>query len=101
MENAVAYLCTIPGRVLFFFFLGLHPWHMEVPRLGVKLQTPAYATATATPDPSCTCNLPSILQQCQILNPVSEAGDQTHILMDTSQVLSPPSHNGNSPHAEF
>ena len=22
----------------FFFFLGLHPWHMEVPRLGVKLE---------------------------------------------------------------
>ena len=23
---------------LSFFFLGLHPWHMEVPRLGVKLE---------------------------------------------------------------
>ena len=39
--------------VFFFFgFLGLHPWHMEVPRLGVEseLHLPAYATATATPD---------------------------------------------------
>ena len=36
----------------FFFFLGPHPWHMEVPRLGVKveLQMPAYSTATTTPD---------------------------------------------------
>ena len=41
------------------FFKGLHPWHMEVPRLGVKLdpQLPAYTTATATPDPSRVCNL--------------------------------------------
>ena len=23
---------------LFFFFVGLHPWHMEVPRLGVQLE---------------------------------------------------------------
>ena len=35
------------------FFLGLHLWHMEVPRLGVEseLQLPAYTTATAMPDP--------------------------------------------------
>ena len=39
----------------FFFwsFLGPHPQHMEVPRLGVEseLQLPTYATVT-TPDPS-------------------------------------------------
>ena len=29
-------------------------------------------------------------------NPLSEAKDQTHVLMDTSQVLNPVSHNGNS-----
>ena len=36
--------------LLFFFFLGPHLWHMEVPRLGVKLelQLPAYTTATAS-----------------------------------------------------
>ena len=35
----------------FFVFLGLHPQHMEVPRLGTKLelQLPAYTTATVTP----------------------------------------------------
>jgi len=42
--------------VFFFFFpcfLGLHPRHMEVPRLGVKLelQLLAYTTATVTWDP--------------------------------------------------
>ena len=33
---------------VFFVFSGLHPWHMEVPRLGVEseLQPPAYTTAT-------------------------------------------------------
>ena len=36
----------------FFFFLGPYQWHMEIPKLGVKLepQLPAYITATATPD---------------------------------------------------
>ena len=42
----------------FFFlvFLGLHLWHIEVPRLRVKseLQLPAHTTATATPDPQPT-----------------------------------------------
>ena len=39
---------------LFFVFLGPHPQPMEVPRLGVQLELllPAYARATATPDPS-------------------------------------------------
>ena len=38
----------------FFFFLGLHLWHMESPRLGVEseLQLQTYTTATATQDPS-------------------------------------------------
>ena len=37
-------------------FLGVHLWHVEVPRLGVefKLQPPAYTTVTATPDPKPT-----------------------------------------------
>ena len=34
----------------FFLFLGLHPLHIEVPRLGfeLELQLPGYTTATAT-----------------------------------------------------
>ena len=44
-----------------YLFLGLHPQHMEVPRLGVKseLQLLTYTTATAT----------------QALNPLSEVRD--------------------------
>ena len=40
-------------------FLGPHPRHLEVPRLGVEseLQLSAYTTATATQDPSCIGNL--------------------------------------------
>ena len=62
---------------LFFSFLGLHPQHMEVPRLGVEfeLQLPAFATATAMPDPCCVCDLCHSSWQCQILNPLIEAGD--------------------------
>ena len=70
---------------LFVCFLGLHPQHMEVPSLGVKseLQLPANATVTATQDPTHICDLHHSLWQCQILNPLSKARDQTHILMDT------------------
>ena len=51
---------------LFFFLLGPHLWHMEIPRLGVELelQLPAYTTATATPDPSCNCDLHYGSWQC-------------------------------------
>ena len=61
---------------------------MEVPRLGVKLelQLPAYATATATQDPSHICDLHHSSQQCRILNPLSKATDRTRVLMDPSQI---------------
>ena len=60
-----------------FCFLGPHPRHMEVPRLGVKLepQLLAYTTATATQDPSHVCDLYHSSEQCWILNPLSKARD--------------------------
>ena len=66
----------------------MHPWHMEAPKRGVEseLQVPAYTTATATQDPSHVFNLHQSSRQCQIPNPLSEAGDQTHILMVTGWV---------------
>ena len=70
---------------LFICFLGPHSWHMEVSRLGVKLELPAYTTATGTPDPSRVCDLYSSWQY-QILNPLSETGDRTHNLMVPSQI---------------
>ena len=76
---------------------------MEVPRLGFKVeqQMQAYATAMATLDPNSICDLSHSLQQCRILYPLSEARDQTHILISTSQVLNPLSHNVNSRFYDF
>ena len=85
------FMSSLSFFFFFFCFLGLSLSHMEVPRLKVEseLQPPAYATATPT-DPSCICDLHHSSWQCQILNPLSEARDQAHILMDTL------SHDGNS-----
>ena len=76
-------------RVLVYFFLGPHLQHMEVSRLVVKLelQLPGYTTATAMPYPCSICDICHRLWQCHIFNLLSEAWDQTHILIDTSQVL--------------
>ena len=72
-------------------FLRSHPWHMEVPRLGVEseLQLPAYTAASATRVPSHVSS-----RQCWILKPLNVARDRTHVLMDTSWVLNLLSHNG-------
>ena len=81
-------LCLIFDFLFFPIFLGLHPWHMEVSRLGVEseLKPLAYITAVATVDPRCVCDLHHSSQQHQIVNPVSEVRDWTCILMDTSWV---------------
>ena len=77
-------------RLFFFlsFFLGPDPQNMEVPRLQVEqeLQLQACTTATATPDPSCICDLHHSSRQCQSLHLLSEARYRTCILMDPSQI---------------
>ena len=80
----------------FFFFLGVHLGHMEVPSLGVHSELELPATAAATRDLSQILNLCHSLKQRQILNSLTEAGDGTRILIDTSWVLNPLSRNGNS-----
>ena len=59
-----------------FVFLGPHPLHMEVPRLGLKLelQLPVYARAAATWDPSLVGDQPELTATPE-LNPLSEARD--------------------------
>ena len=49
MERAWYYRYYTQSLFFFFVFLGPHPWHTEVPRLGVELelQLPAYTTITA------------------------------------------------------
>ena len=86
------------GMLLFcFLFWRPHLQHMEVLRLGLELELPlpAYTTATATPDPSHICNLDHRSQQHWILNPLSQARDQTCILMDR-MVCDLLSYKGNS-----
>ena len=71
-----------------YFLYSFHLTFTEIifsfPKL--ELQLPVYATATAMWDPSRICDLHHSSEQCQVLNPLSEARDRTHILMDTSQV---------------
>ena len=81
--------CFLPFFFFFFFcFLGSPLRRMEVPRLRVKseLQLQAYATATATQDLSHVCDLHHSSQHHQILNPLNEPRDRTHILTDTSRI---------------
>ena len=75
---------------IFFFWLfsGLHQWHTEIPKLGVKseLQPQAYATTTAMPGLSHVCNPQHSSWQWKILKPLSEARDLSCVLTDTSQI---------------
>ena len=73
------------GDFFVYVFLGLYPWHMEVPKLGVELELPVYTTATATCNLSHICNLHHSSLQRQILNPQSEARDRIQVLMDTTR----------------
>ena len=76
MIHKVAVIKTEKNQFLYFSFcfLGIH-LYMEVPRLEVKseLQLLVYITATATPDPSCMCDLHHNSQQRRILNPLGKA----------------------------
>ena len=47
--SPVCYICEYSTQVLTFFFLsfvflGLHPWHIEVPRLGVQSELSRWPT---------------------------------------------------------
>ena len=87
MDKEYVYIYT---RNFFFFLvsLGLYLQHMESPRLAIKseLQLLAYIAATAMPDPSGIWDLYCSPWQRRILNPLGKARDQTHVLMDISQV---------------
>ena len=60
-RGAMIMFSFFPFFFPFFFllFLRLHPWDMEVPRLGVEseLQLLVYTTFTAMQDPSCIFDL--------------------------------------------
>ena len=75
-------------KTVFFFFLGPHPWHVEVPRIAVNRAVAAglHHSRIATLDRSHGCDLHHSSWQCWILDPLSEARDQTRVLTDTSWV---------------
>ena len=77
MGGLFIYLFICP----FFGLLGLHAWHSEVPRPGVKLELYLPATATATWDLSLVCDLHHSSWQHPVLNSPTKARDQTQVLM--------------------
>ena len=70
---------------IYIYILGPHPRHIEVPRLGADSELQMLATATWHQNCIFDLYYHSSLQR-QILNPLSEARDQTYVLLDTSQV---------------
>ena len=94
--------CTVPSTCcdgprippyLFIYLFTYLPFFRATPvayggsqAIGVESELQLLAFATAMKDLSHVCNLHHRSQQYQILNPLSRARDQTHILTDTSQV---------------
>ena len=46
--------CSMNTLLLFFFFLGMHLWHMEVPRLGVESELQLLAYRVRAVSATCT-----------------------------------------------
>ena len=85
---------VIPGFLLFFTFFLFFFFFRATPKAYGNSQARGWnqscscwpTPATATQDPSGIFDLHHSSQQCGILNPLSQAGDQTHILMDSSWI---------------
>ena len=90
------YYCRCNTIDLSSFFLGYPTAYGSSQARGrIRAAAESYTTAMATLDLSHICNLCHSLQEHLILNPLSEAMDRTRILMDTSWVPNPLSHNKN------
>ena len=79
----------------FFFFLPM-AYRSSQARGWIGAAAAGLCPATVMWDPSHIWDLHHSLRQCRILNPLSKARDWTRILIDTSRILKPLSHNGNS-----
>ena len=65
------------GSLFFFFLITAEPGAIEVPRLGVEMELQLRPMPQPQSHQLQAGSLPFSLQQCQILNPVSKARDQT------------------------
>ena len=65
--------------------LGLYPWHVEVPRLEVKLELHPLSHSNSGSEPRLQPYTTAHWQRW-ILNPLSEARNQTCVLMDASLI---------------
>ena len=86
--------CEFIASLFFFFFKLFSAEPVAYGNSQAWGGIEAYATATAKRDPSLICDLYCNLLQW-ILKPLSEARDQTHILMDSSRIRFC-CHSGNS-----
>ena len=84
--SSLAVLRSIFTHFFFFFFGLFRATPGSYGSFQARSQIRAYITATAMQDLSRICNLHHSSQQCQILNPLSEARDRTSVLMDTSWI---------------
>ena len=80
-----------------YIFL-LYSWHMEVPKLGVKLelQLLVYTTALAAWDPSYICNLHHGSQQRWFPNPLARLGFELTSSWILVRLVISETHNENS-----
>ena len=75
-----------------FCFLGPHPWHMEVPRIGVESKLNRSCSCQPMPQAqqlgiqAVSVTYATAPSNARFSNPLSEARDQICVLMDTSQI---------------
>ena len=85
-SNYIIWICVLN---FFFCFSGLHLRPMKVPRLRGPIGATAAGLCHSQSNSGSKQHLwatPQLTQQHQIPNPLSEARDQTCMLMETSQI---------------
>ena len=89
--------------IMFVFISELQVQHMEVPRLGVKLelQLPAHTTATATLDLNCICHYATACENAGSLTHWARQGTEPSSSWVLFWVLNLLSYKGNSPSCVF
>ena len=77
---------TVKPLLFFLFRAAPVAYESSLARSWIGAAVETYTTATATPDPSCICDLHHSSRPHRILNPIIEARDQTRNLMVPSRI---------------